>query len=132
MHCHLNEPPPRPSRSVQEIPKELDDLVVKLMAKSPADRPWDAAAVEQSLLDLRGKAQSDQPIAMVWPIRARRGQPSPRGRGHSAAGTRKKTRKSGALSGLFSGFASRDAQSGGLLSAWPAGACSRPWAWEPP
>ena len=45
MHCHLNEPPPRPGDKVEEIPRELDDLVVKLMAKAPADRPWDAAAV---------------------------------------------------------------------------------------
>ena len=45
MHCHLNEPPPRPSAKIHEIPQVLDDLVVKLMAKSPADRPWDAAAV---------------------------------------------------------------------------------------
>ena len=56
MHCHLNEPPPRPSDKVETIPKELDDLVVKLMAKSPADRPWDAAAVSQSLKELRDKA----------------------------------------------------------------------------
>ena len=45
MHCHLNEPPPRPSAKVPEIPKALDELIVKLMAKAPADRPWDAAAV---------------------------------------------------------------------------------------
>ena len=38
MHCHLNEPPPRPSAKVAEIPEALDDLVVKLMAKAP-DRP---------------------------------------------------------------------------------------------
>ena len=45
MHCHLNEPPPRPSAKLAEIPKKLDELIVTLMAKSPADRPWDAAAV---------------------------------------------------------------------------------------
>src|SRR5262249_4035241 len=45
MHCHLNEPAPRPSAKVQEIPRALDDLVVALMAKTPSDRPWDAAAV---------------------------------------------------------------------------------------
>ena len=45
MHCHLNEPPPRPSAKVAEIPKKLDELIVTLMAKSPTDRPWDAAAV---------------------------------------------------------------------------------------
>ena len=57
MHCHLNEPPPRPSAKVQEIPKALDELVVTLMAKSPADRPWDAAAVGMKLTELRDKAE---------------------------------------------------------------------------
>ena len=28
MHCHLNEPPPRPSAKVAEIPKKLDELIV--------------------------------------------------------------------------------------------------------
>ena len=37
---------PAPATRSRTIPRELDDLVVKLMAKSPADRPWDAAAVE--------------------------------------------------------------------------------------
>ena len=49
MHCHLNEPPPRPSAKSTEIPRALDDLVVNLMAKAPADRPWDAAAVGMKL-----------------------------------------------------------------------------------
>ena len=97
MHCHLNEPPPRPSGSVQDIPKELDDLVVKLMAKAPADRPWDAAAVEQSLKDLRDKAQAGEKIAMVWPdpgsslanpIRAGVGTPPPRTRKKGASRAR--------------------------------------------
>ena len=56
MHCHLNEPPPRPSAKVAEIPKELDELIVTLMAKAPADRPWDAAAVGVKLTELRDKA----------------------------------------------------------------------------
>jgi serine/threonine-protein kinase len=67
MHCHLNEPPPRPSDKVEQIPKELDDLVVKLMAKAPADRPWDAVAVGQILKDLRERDEAGQPIPMVWP-----------------------------------------------------------------
>jgi serine/threonine-protein kinase len=67
MHCQLNEPPPRPSDKVEQIPNELDDLVVRLMAKAPADRPWDAAAVGQILNDLHERDEAGKPIAMVWP-----------------------------------------------------------------
>ena len=67
MHCHLNEPPPRPSAKVQEIPRVLDDLVVSLMAKTPAERPWDAAAVQVILTELRDKADRGKSIPMVWP-----------------------------------------------------------------
>ncbi len=67
MHCHLNEPPPRPSAKLAEIPKKLDELIVTLMAKSPADRPWDAAAVAAKLTELRDKADRGAPVAMVWP-----------------------------------------------------------------
>ncbi|WP_435006365.1 serine/threonine protein kinase [Tundrisphaera lichenicola] len=67
MHMHINEPPPRPSRKVEEIPKALDDLVVSLMAKSPTDRPWDATAVGQILRGLLEKANKKVSIPMVWP-----------------------------------------------------------------
>jgi serine/threonine-protein kinase len=67
MHCHLNEPPPRPSDKVQEIPRALDDLVVALMAKNPASRPWDAAAAESILVELRDKASRNEAVPMVWP-----------------------------------------------------------------
>lgn len=67
MHCHLNEPPPRPSAKTAEIPKALDELVLKLMAKAPADRPWDADAVALTLTELRDKANRAETIPMVWP-----------------------------------------------------------------
>jgi eukaryotic-like serine/threonine-protein kinase len=67
MHSHLNEEPPRPSARVHEIPKALDELIVNLMAKSPTDRPWDAAAVGMKLSELREKVNSGARIAMVWP-----------------------------------------------------------------
>jgi hypothetical protein len=67
MHCHMNEAPPRPSEKIHEIPRALDDLVVGLMAKAPTDRPWDAAAVEVILSELRGKAERGAAIGMVWP-----------------------------------------------------------------
>lgn len=67
MHCHINEPAPRPSAKVEEIPKALDDAVVALMAKAPPDRPWDAEAVAVILRELREKAEKNQTVAMVWP-----------------------------------------------------------------
>jgi eukaryotic-like serine/threonine-protein kinase len=67
MHSHLNEPPPRPSARLAEIPRALDDLIVKLMAKAPTDRPWDAAAVGVTLADLRDRAERGQTVPLVWP-----------------------------------------------------------------
>ncbi len=67
MHCHLNEPPPRPSAKLVDIPRKLDDLVVSLMAKLPKDRPWDSAAVAAKLTELREKADRGAAVAMVWP-----------------------------------------------------------------
>jgi predicted Ser/Thr protein kinase len=67
MHCHMNEPPPRPSARVAEIPVVLDKLVVQLMAKDPNERPWDAAAVAVTLGEVRDKASRGETVAMVWP-----------------------------------------------------------------
>jgi serine/threonine-protein kinase len=66
MHCQLNQPPPRPSVKVPEIPVVLDDLILKLMAKTPADRPWDAAAAGMVLTELRDKLEKGERVAMVW------------------------------------------------------------------
>ncbi len=67
MHCQMNEPAPRASAKTQVIPVALDDLVHKLMAKAPTDRPWDAAAVAVTLRELLDKHEAGQPIPMVWP-----------------------------------------------------------------
>jgi len=99
MHCHLNEPPPRPSSKITEIPKALDELILSLMAKSPTDRPWDAAAVSVTLSDLRDKAARGDAIAMVWPAaQPTRAKPSAAGSAPTTDRTRKKPRKSGSLS----------------------------------
>jgi hypothetical protein len=144
MHCHLNEPAPRVSSKVEEIPKALDELILNLMAKSPPDRPWDAAAVGHKLTELREKTESGARLAMVWPAAgspeanprragvakpARGGNeadPSPgarqrEGAGNGAAGgPRKKPRRAGTLSLLVSTFRTSrgrttgDAGSGGI------------------
>ena len=114
MHSHLNEQPPRPSARVQEIPKVLDELIVNLMAKSPTDRPWDAAAVGMKLSELREKVNSGARIAMVWPKQSTGGKPARGGsKGVAVAadsllagdspGTsapKKKTRKARTLAGV--------------------------------
>ena len=74
MHSHLNEAAPRPSARIQEIPKALDELVVNLMAKSPTDRPWDAAVVGMKLTELRDKFNSGASVAMVWPTQGSAGK----------------------------------------------------------
>jgi serine/threonine protein kinase len=122
MHNHLNEPAPRPSAKVHEIPKALDELVVTLMAKAPADRPWDAAAVGVKLTELRSKAESGAPVAMVWPSskRASANRAGGLDAGSDLAGDlspsshRKKTRKSRTLASL----AGRGDSAGGLGSRW--------------
>ncbi len=108
MHSHLNEPAPRPSARIHEIPKALDELIVTLMAKSPTDRPWDAAAVGFKLTELRDKASRGASIAMVWPS-SQAGGKSARGSGKAGAADgagagddssvpgKKKARKSGTL-----------------------------------
>ncbi|MGO9596652.1 MAG: serine/threonine-protein kinase [Isosphaeraceae bacterium] len=117
MHCHLNEPPPRPGDKVGDLPRELDDLVVKLMAKAPADRPWDAAAVKQVLDGLKEKDQRGEPIDMVWPpADSPDSHPTRAGVGGPAAPKRKKGRKSGTFSSLISSFTSRDHDPSGLGS----------------
>jgi eukaryotic-like serine/threonine-protein kinase len=109
MHCHINEAPPRPGDKVAELPKELNELVVKLMAKAPADRPWDAAAVGHTLEELRDKAARGETIPMVWPEPGSPEANLPRaGIGEPAARPRRKGRKSGTLFGINTGFATRD------------------------
>jgi eukaryotic-like serine/threonine-protein kinase len=49
---HLTAPPPRPtsySDLPHQIPPALDDLIVELLAKAPADRPQSMVEIEQRL-----------------------------------------------------------------------------------
>jgi len=66
MHAHINQAPPRPSARVAEIPIALDKLIVQLMAKDPTERPWDAAAVEATLTEIRDKSTRGESVPMVW------------------------------------------------------------------
>jgi serine/threonine-protein kinase len=124
MHCHLNEQPPRPSTKVAEIPRALDDLVVSLMSKTPADRPWDAAAVTMVLTELRDKAERGAAIPMVWPTAGSAGaHPVLAGgsRSESAGGDRpkRKSRKVGTLATFTSTLFSTRSRSGPAESDSP-------------
>jgi class 3 adenylate cyclase len=46
---HINAQPQSPSKKVAGIAPELDRLILKLLAKNPAERPRDAAAVRKTL-----------------------------------------------------------------------------------
>ena len=84
MHSHLNEPAPRPSAKVHEIPKALDELIVTLMAKAPGTghgmrRRWASSSTE-----LRDKAASGASVpwcgrqtSRAWSAKGRR-RPPPR------------------------------------------------------
>lgn len=66
MNCHLTQDPPRPSAKSADLPRDLDRLVVELMAKEPRDRPLDAEAVAERLRAIREKAERGEPIRMVF------------------------------------------------------------------
>jgi eukaryotic-like serine/threonine-protein kinase len=67
MHRHLSDEPPRPSGKLTDIPLELDKLVIRLMAKEPTDRPWDAAAVGMVVTEIRDAMNRGEAVSMVWP-----------------------------------------------------------------
>ncbi|GAB4210634.1 MAG: hypothetical protein OHK0013_31490 [Sandaracinaceae bacterium] len=50
--AHMQQPVPRPSDFVPNVPRRLEELVVRLMAKRPEERPVDAHQVEKELLTL--------------------------------------------------------------------------------
>lgn len=144
MHCHINEPPPRPSAKVEAIPRALDDVVVALMAKAPADRPWDAEAVAVTLRELRDKAEKSQPVAMVWPEPGsaaanpgRAGIGAEAKKAKAAGKGKKKARSSGAIGAATiddePGFFTRERlEVGGLVAGMLLiGGLVAYWLWPP-
>lgn len=51
--CHLHKPVPDPRRLTRDLPDELADLVMELMAKDRADRPGDYRELRQLLNQVR-------------------------------------------------------------------------------
>lgn len=69
-----NAPPPAPSSRVPELPRELDALVLQLLAKEPGQRPESARAVREALRRIPGTALPELPARQaegVWPPMAR-------------------------------------------------------------
>ena len=49
---HLQQQPPKPSSLVPSIPRRLEELILKMLAKKPEERPVDAHAVEKELAQI--------------------------------------------------------------------------------
>ncbi len=58
----LFEPAPRVSELVPEIPPALDDLIARSLAKSPADRPPNGAAVAEELSRIEAPRMAASPV----------------------------------------------------------------------
>jgi streptogramin lyase len=72
LYAHLEEPPPKPSEKVADVPLELDAVVVRAMAKSPEDRFTSAgelAAAARAALVASAAAPVEAPRrALPFPI----------------------------------------------------------------
>jgi serine/threonine-protein kinase len=67
----LNEPPPAPSAAVPGLPPELDAIVTRMLASSPAERFPSAAALRQALEELRpGTGLTTEYATVAAPARA--------------------------------------------------------------
>ncbi|MAQ16132.1 MAG: hypothetical protein CMN30_15245 [Sandaracinus sp.] len=61
---HMQEPPPRPSDTVPQCPRRLEELILALMAKKPEERPVDA---HQVIKELQALAPKSGPTAVAPP-----------------------------------------------------------------
>jgi len=61
---HMQEPPPKPSDSVPQCPRRLEELILAMMAKKPEERPVDA---HQVIKELQALAPKSGPEAVAPP-----------------------------------------------------------------
>ena len=57
---HVTTPPPRPSSIVAKIHPGLEALILKALAKDPADRPESARAMQETLLELMPELSAEK------------------------------------------------------------------------
>jgi class 3 adenylate cyclase len=67
---HLNTPPVAPSFHNPSLPPALNDLILKLLAKNPQDRPSSAEEVLTALQSLRELIEQGEVVAPAEPIAA--------------------------------------------------------------
>ena len=73
---HMNEPAPSLRSHVPNVPAALDELILRMLAKSPEERPVDAHRVHQELLaiiedrsiDAPPRAQEEPPSSVPAPV----------------------------------------------------------------
>ncbi|HKO38595.1 MAG TPA: serine/threonine-protein kinase [Solirubrobacterales bacterium] len=66
LYAHLNDPPPESSLYVPAVPKALDEVVVRAMAKSPGDRylsAGDLGRAAEAALEGKGVAVPERTVA---------------------------------------------------------------------
>src|SRR5262245_1096923 len=61
LYAHLEDPPPAPSATVTTVPKSLDEVVAKAMAKAPDDRYASAAELATAVRESRGAPPGQVP-----------------------------------------------------------------------
>jgi len=59
--AHVSEPPPWPSSLARAVPPEMDRLVLRMLAKSPEDRPPTMEAVARELAPFRSGGEPAAP-----------------------------------------------------------------------
>jgi len=66
LKMHTSETPTAPSKINGGVTRELEDLVMCCLAKSPSDRPGDAFEIHRTLLTLPLPDRWDNQIARIW------------------------------------------------------------------
>ena len=74
--AHMQDAVPRPSERVPNIPRRLEELILRLLAKKPEERPVDAHQVERELLALVSQEQIPSMPAMALGATARQAAPT--------------------------------------------------------
>jgi serine/threonine-protein kinase len=70
---HLHVPPPSPSERLgRPVPPDLEALILRGLAKAPADRPQSAAAFREALLRCDVQAWTPADARAWWAARADR------------------------------------------------------------